>query len=205
MKFQEESSNIELNAIRAVVKCVEDQKLESVFSLDVLKKRANVLEKAKAEKKKNSGPAPLSSKSSGKRKHNSVGGRGSGPPLRPEKVAKAPYHPSYSRRTPAFDPAQTPRQPSPAARYSAAQYSYPGYDAYEVSNGNPPAPSPYAVQHSRYPAGISPPQLDTSATPASSGAAYNPAFLGEQMTYAAYDYGSTGHQAYQPTNPSYTQ
>ncbi len=55
--FQEESSTLELNSIRAIIKCVEDHKLESEFSLDSLRKRATHLEKAKAEWKKNSAAA----------------------------------------------------------------------------------------------------------------------------------------------------
>ncbi|OWM89916.1 hypothetical protein CDL15_Pgr012553 [Punica granatum] len=196
----EESSNIELNAIRAVVKCVEDQKLESVFTLDAMKKRANVLEKAKSERRKSSGSAPSSSKLSGKRGHSSGGGKGSGPPIRPAKVAKLSYHPSFARRTPAPVPAPPPRQPSPAARYSLARYGYPGHDAFEVNGGNPYTPTSYGVAHNRNAAGIS--QQQYSPIVGSPTGAYLPPLHGEQTSY---DYASAGQQAYHPTNPSYTQ
>ncbi|XP_050116947.1 FRIGIDA-like protein 4a isoform X2 [Malus sylvestris] len=50
----EESSTFELNSIKAIIKCVEDHKLESEFSLENLRKRAAHLEKARTERKKRS-------------------------------------------------------------------------------------------------------------------------------------------------------
>lgn len=55
--MQDESSTLELNSIKAIIKCVEDHKLESEFSLDSLRKRASLLEKTKAERKRGTSAA----------------------------------------------------------------------------------------------------------------------------------------------------
>ncbi|KAF8034379.1 hypothetical protein BT93_C0624 [Corymbia citriodora subsp. variegata] len=130
----EEASTIELSAIKAVVKCVEDQKLEPIFPIDSLKKRAAILEKAKAEKKKNSSSG---SKPSNKRAHGAGSGRGGGQPFsHPAKAAKYTNSgPSFSRRN------SVPlAHLSSAVRYSAP-YSYPGPGAYEVPSASAYAPA----------------------------------------------------------------
>lgn len=133
----EEASTIELSAIRAVVKCVEDQKLESVFPLDSLKKRAAILEKAKAERKKNSSSG---SKPSNKRALGPGGSRSGGQPsTHPAKAAKfANPSPSFNRRNPL-----PLAHLSSAVRYSTP-YSYPGQGAYEV-----PGVAAYAPPYGR--------------------------------------------------------
>src|SRR5262249_5817901 len=111
-------------------KCVEDNKLESKFSLDGLRKRAAELENTKADKKKN---AAAAAKPPSKRSHGASGGRGSGTPaFRPSKAAKRPntYTP-FSRRNPAL-----PAQHSPLARYSGP-YKYPSQNAYDGQVATP--------------------------------------------------------------------
>ncbi|GFZ13365.1 FRIGIDA-like protein [Actinidia rufa] len=49
---QNEVSERELTALKAVIKCVEDHKLEALYPLDPLQKRVLQLEKAKADKKR---------------------------------------------------------------------------------------------------------------------------------------------------------
>ncbi|KAM7274960.1 hypothetical protein ACFE04_016826 [Oxalis oulophora] len=120
----EESNTVELNSIRAVIKCVEDLKLESEFSLESLKKRATHLEKTKAESKKRS------SSSTSKPQNNKRGHHGSssgGPPSRPTKASKfSNSHSSFGRRNPAPPPVV-----SPATRYSGP-YTYPSQAVYEA-------------------------------------------------------------------------
>lgn len=135
--FQEEASTIELSAIKTIVKCVEDQKLESVFSLDNLKKRAAILEKAKAERKKNTSSG---GKPSNKRALGPGGSRQSS--SHPAKAPKfANPSPSFIRRNPL-----PLAHLSSAVRYSAP-YSYPGQGAFEVPSMTAYAPA-YGRSHS---------------------------------------------------------
>ncbi|KAK4604212.1 hypothetical protein RGQ29_012639 [Quercus rubra] len=195
MAATEESSTLELNSIRAIIKCVEDHKLESEFSLDSLRKRATHLEKAKAERKKSSAGA---SKPQNKRAYGSGGGRSSGPPsFRPSKAAKfSNAFPPFSRRNPA-----PPAQHSPAARYSGP-YNYPSQSMYDGPNTTPYASS-YGVPHSQSPAAL--PQQHYSLPVDNMGAAGYRATVsyGGQTSYGAYDYGNAAPPTYQPS--SYTQ
>lgn len=50
--FQNEVNERELTALKAVVKCIEEHKLEGRFSVDPLQKRIVQMEKVKAEKKR---------------------------------------------------------------------------------------------------------------------------------------------------------
>ena len=50
--FQNEVNERELTALKAVIKCIEDHKLEEEYPLDPLQKRVVQLEKAKADKKR---------------------------------------------------------------------------------------------------------------------------------------------------------
>lgn len=52
---QNEANTKELSAYRAVIKCIEEHKLESQFSPDPLQKRVAQLEKAKADRKRSAG------------------------------------------------------------------------------------------------------------------------------------------------------
>ncbi|XP_030530145.1 FRIGIDA-like protein 4a [Rhodamnia argentea] len=140
MVSAEEASTIELSAIKTVVKCVEDQKLESVFSLDSLKKRAAILEKAKAERKKNS---TCGSKPSNKRALGPSSSHGDGQSSsRPAKALKfANPSLSFGRRNPL-----PLAHLSSAVRYSTP-YSYPGQGAYEVPSMTAYTPA-YGRSHS---------------------------------------------------------
>lgn len=50
--FQNDVNDKELTALKAVIKCIEDHKLEEQYPLDPLQKRVLQLEKAKADKKR---------------------------------------------------------------------------------------------------------------------------------------------------------
>ncbi|KAJ9183973.1 hypothetical protein P3X46_007765 [Hevea brasiliensis] len=195
----EESNSVELNSIRAVIKCVEDHKLESDFPLDNLRKRASRLEKTKAERKKSSATAVA--KSHNKRGHGGSGGpsgRGNRPPaFRPSKAAKFSnaYSP-FGRRNPA-----PPPQHSPAARYSGP-YDYPSQGVYESHSAAPYAAT-YGASHSQSPAAI-PQQHYSLPVDNAGGAAFRASgSYGGQANYGAYDYGTGTPPTYQPS--SYTQ
>lgn len=193
LNFQEESNNLELNAIKAIIKCIEDHKLESEFSVDSLRKRATLLEKAKVEWKKSSS---ANSKLQNKRGRGPSSSRGSGPPsFRPAKAVKfSNSSHSLSRRNPA-----PPIQHIPAARYSGP-YSYPSQSVYEGPSTTHYA-STYGVPHTQSPAAI--PQQHYSLSGDNLGSAgFNASgsYAG-QTGYGAYEYSS----APVPTYQSYTQ
>ncbi|KAL6848055.1 hypothetical protein ACP4OV_022183 [Aristida adscensionis] len=52
----EEASNLECNAYRSIIRCVESCQLQSVFNIEIIKKKLAKLEKEKAERKKAVGP-----------------------------------------------------------------------------------------------------------------------------------------------------
>ena len=192
--MQEESNNAELNSIKAIIKCVEDHKLESEFSVDILRKRTTQLEKVRADRKKSSS---ATGKPRNKRGHIAGSSRSSGPPaFRPAKAPKiSNAYPPFSRRNPAPS-----AQHSPAARYSGP-YNYGGQNVFE----GPTAPyaSAYGVPHTQSPAAVtqqhySHPVDNMGATGYQTSGAY-----GGQTSYVAYDYGSAAPSAYQPS--SYTQ
>ncbi|KAK3160541.1 hypothetical protein QOZ80_1BG0060930 [Eleusine coracana subsp. coracana] len=58
----EETSNLESNAYRSVIKCVEACQLQSVFSIEAIKKKLVKLEKEKAERKKSGPPSRFPNK-----------------------------------------------------------------------------------------------------------------------------------------------
>ncbi|RLM94119.1 FRIGIDA-like protein 4a [Panicum miliaceum] len=60
----EEANNLEGNAYRSVIRCVESCQLQSVFSTEVIKKKLAKLEKEKAERKKPGGPNRFQNKRS---------------------------------------------------------------------------------------------------------------------------------------------
>ncbi|PAN32595.1 hypothetical protein PAHAL_5G498900 [Panicum hallii] len=60
----EEANNLDGNAYRSVIRCVESCQLQSVFSTEVIKKKLAKLEKEKAERKKPGGPNRFQNKRS---------------------------------------------------------------------------------------------------------------------------------------------
>ncbi|KAJ4846399.1 hypothetical protein Tsubulata_006022 [Turnera subulata] len=195
----EESSTAELNSVKAIIKCVEDLKLESEFSVDGLKKRASQLEKAKAGRKK--GSAGGSAKPQNKRGLGSSGGRGGGShAFRPPKAAKfSNTSSSFGRRNPA--PAA---QHSPAVRYSGGPpgpYNYPSQSVYEGPATAPYAPT-YAVPHTQSPSPIPQQHYSLPVDNVAASSFRASGSYGGQTNYGAYDYRS-GAPTYQPT--PYTQ
>ncbi|KAI3459390.1 hypothetical protein Pfo_016053 [Paulownia fortunei] len=148
----------EQSAIRAVLKCIEEYKLEAEFPPENLKKRLEQLEKAKIEKKKPASPAA-------KRTRASNGG-----PMPPAKAGRStnayvssfpspptyirsPSHTQYPAAVPAYPAvpavyghgsrsppyAYSPEAPPPAivGSYPVSPVNFPAYGGY--SNGMAPA------------------------------------------------------------------
>lgn len=202
MAASEDSSTVELNSIKAMIKCVEDHKLESEFSLEPLRKRATALEKAKADRKKNS--AAASSKSHNKRSYGGgsvSGGSGRGgvgsSSFRPAKAAKYSnaYPTSFSRRNP-----NPPPQHSPVTRYPGP-YNYPSPTVYDgptsASYG-----SSYGVAHAQSPVAIPQQHIYSLSGDNNIGATSVFRSYGGQTSYGGpYDYANVTPPSYQP--PSY--
>ncbi|KAL6330871.1 hypothetical protein AAG906_009299 [Vitis piasezkii] len=188
----EESGNVELNSIKTIIKCVEDHKLESEFSIDSLRKRATQLEKAKVERKKSSAGA---SKPPNKRAHGggsgSGSGRGSGPsafrPAKAPKFSNSTY-PSFGRRNPA-----PPPQHSPAGRYSGP-FSYPAQGVYDGPTP-PPYASTYGGPHPQTPT-IPQQHYSLSVDDMGAGGMRASGSYGGQTSYNAYDYAAAAPPTY---------
>ncbi|XP_017231643.1 FRIGIDA-like protein 4a isoform X2 [Daucus carota subsp. sativus] len=191
----DEANNSEMIATKAIIKCVEDHKLESQFPTDNLKKRITQLEKAKAEKKKS---ASSVSKPSNKRAHggSSKGGGGVGTSSRPPKAGRiSTTSPSFRQR----NPSQIHQTPG-ATRY-AAPYSYPNPSLYDVPGtpsyvsayGGPRIKSPVGLQHA-----YAAPDVGVAGIRAGTSYAGQGSY-GVQSNYAAYDYPPAS--AYPPTYP----
>ncbi|XP_021723673.1 FRIGIDA-like protein 4a [Chenopodium quinoa] len=211
----DEANTFEMNYIRSIIRCVEDHKLEAEFSVNSLKKRLSLLEKAKSDKKKSS--ASNSSKSSNKRPHSSGGpprSRGA-PPPRPAKMQKFPSpHPTYGQRE------AVSRSPalSPVSRY-LGHYSLSGQAAYDpgltastygASLPNQTAYDPALTATTyvqRYGASLAPTadQVAQQQYGVAGGSAPSPTVgprlvgsYGLQSAYGTYDYGATPTSTYQP-------
>ncbi|KAG6766114.1 hypothetical protein D5086_016781 [Populus alba] len=135
----------EQSALRAVIKCVEDYKLEAQFPPENLKKRLEQLEKAKTEKKR---PAAVPAN---KRTRASNGG-----PMPPAKagrltnayVSSFPAPPAFVR-SPSHTqyPTGVPAYPSPPAVYGSrsppSPYAYSPEAAAPIAGSYPVAPLNY--------------------------------------------------------------
>ncbi|KAJ4950310.1 hypothetical protein NE237_027142 [Protea cynaroides] len=188
----EEAGALELNSIKAIIKCVEDHNLESEFTLDSLRKRVTHLEKAKADRKKNTAAA-------GSRPHQNKrargGGSGGGPPsFRPAKTGRfSNSYSSFGRR------GGGPAHQNPAPRFSGP-YNYPSQHVYEG-----PAPTTYAspyggAPHAQSPAAM-PQQYSYPTEDLGAGATRATGSYAAQTTYNAYDYAAAAQPTYQPSYP----
>ncbi|XP_021741549.1 FRIGIDA-like protein 4a [Chenopodium quinoa] len=211
----DEANTFEMNYTRSIIRCVEDHKLEAEFSVNSLKKRLSLLEKAKSDKKKSS--ASNSSKPSNKRAHSSGGpprSRGA-PPPRPAKMQKFPSpHPTYGQR----DAVSRSPALSPVSRY-LGHYSLSGQTAYDpgltastygASLPNQTAYDPALTASTygqRYDASLAPTadQVAQQQYGVAGGSAPSPSvgprFVGSyglQSAYGTYDYGATPTSTYQP-------
>ncbi|XP_031501512.1 FRIGIDA-like protein 4a [Nymphaea colorata] len=160
----------EINALKAMIKCIEDHKLEAEFSPESLKKRVTQLEKAKADKKKFSGPPKVQNK----RSRVSGGGVGSAsfPPAKAGRHANA--YPSSTWR----DQSLPAHQPSAAYVSAYSGYDYP-YLPESTTGGSR---SPAAMSQRSYP--FMPEEVPTSRAAAAS------PYVSASASYSGYDYTS---------------
>ncbi|CAL5359082.1 hypothetical protein CsSME_00049180 [Camellia sinensis var. sinensis] len=206
MAAVEEANNLELNATKAIIKCVEDHKLESQFGIDSLRKRVTQLEKIKAEKKKS---ATSTSKPSNKRAHGGGGGGGSsrgggGPPShRPPKAGR------FSNASPSFRPRNPPPQPhhtAAAGRFSSPYNYAASHSVYEGGPGTAASYGPgYGGALTQSPAAALPQQYpfatqDIGATGARAGGSYGlqGPYAGQTNYGGTYDYSAAAGPAYPP-------
>lgn len=119
------SAKKELSAIRAVLKCIEEYKLESEFPPETLKKRLEQLEKTKSEKKK---PAAAAAPAA-KRTRVSNGG-GPMPPAKAGRSSNAyvssfpPTPPTFVRSPPSHTTQYPAYPPSPIYGHGSLSPSY---------------------------------------------------------------------------------
>ncbi|KAL2342514.1 hypothetical protein Fmac_003799 [Flemingia macrophylla] len=182
----DDSSTTELNSIKAIIKCVEDHKLESEFDLDNLRKRATHLEKSKAERKKNS--------SSGTKPQNKRGSRGSGSSSsRPAKSAKFnnAQSSSFSRRN--LAPSLQPRASS---RFSGP-FSYPSQTIFEGATANPYTAT-YGSSHAQSPAGITQQHYSIPVDNLGPSSYRSSGSYSGQASYGIYDYINGAPSTYPP-------
>ncbi|KAK9273072.1 hypothetical protein L1049_017879 [Liquidambar formosana] len=185
----DEANTLELNSIKAIIKCVEDHKLESQFTIDSLRKRVPLLEKAKADRKKS---AASTSRPSNKRGHGG-GGRGSGPPpFRPPKAAR------FSNASPSFGHRNPQSHQAPAARYSAP-FNYPNQSMYEGPTTASYGPG-YGGTHTQSPVAL-PQQYSFASQEVGANVGRASGSYGGQPNYGAYDYSAAAPPAYAPSYP----
>uniref|UniRef100_J3LTN2 FRIGIDA-like protein n=1 Tax=Oryza brachyantha TaxID=4533 RepID=J3LTN2_ORYBR len=139
----------EQSALRAVIKCVEDRKLEAEFPLEDLCERLEELEKAKTEKKKaaSSSSSGASSGPANKRIRASNGG-----PMPPAKAGRHTDYtgtPSSPATTTTTTAATFVRSPSHASYGTASPYSYDRPAAHPLYCGQNTLAmrEPYAYHH----------------------------------------------------------
>lgn len=145
---QNDANTQELTALRAVIRCVEDYKLEAQYPLDSLHKRVVQLDKSKSDKKRHvefgkSQPPPKKARANGGPFRNSSGGGGGGgrrgggggsrhaPPNFNERATSyTGFAESYPHAVPNTYTYQIPSQPASFGQQNGDQrlYYYPQQD-----------------------------------------------------------------------------
>ncbi|KAF3781989.1 FRIGIDA-like protein 4a [Nymphaea thermarum] len=175
----------ELNALKALIRCIEDHKLEAEFSPESLKKRVSQLEKAKLDKKKFTGPP----KSQNKRSRASGGSVGSAsfPPAKAGRHANA--YPSSMWRDRNIPAHHYPAAPFPPS-YSAYDYPY----LTETSSVGSRSPAAMSQSHYSYvPEDVATTRAAAAAAAvaaAAAAAAATPSYTSATANYSGYGYGS---------------
>ncbi|KAH9622355.1 hypothetical protein KSS87_011429 [Heliosperma pusillum] len=182
----DEANNTEMISIKAIIKCVEDHKIEEQFPIESLRKRLAVLEKDKADKK---GATVRYSKRTG-------GARPSGTPHSRPAKRSSPY-PTFARR----DHAPQSRL-NPASMYPSP-YTYPSQTTYDTGLAPSTYPPSYGGSHIPTSTPAPPTHVDQyyGVPGGGTGNAGNTSSYGSEVGYASYDYGATVAPAYHP--PAY--
>ncbi|KAL9224495.1 hypothetical protein vseg_000521 [Gypsophila vaccaria] len=218
----DKANSLESSSIRSIIKCVEEHKLEEQFSVDGLRKRLAVLEKAKNDRKK----GPTASHSKGPhtdrtriRDRDRTRQTSGPPPPRPAKLQKlsSPYT-AFAGRDQVL-----PAPLSPVSKYLGpstypSQTAYPSQTVYPSQNTYPSLTTyDTGVAASAYTPSYSGSQIPASAVPAATVQHYGVlgdsvatrsaearvgGSYGSQVGYASYDYDAAA-AAYHP--PSYPQ
>lgn len=187
----DEANVSERTALKLIIKCVEENKLEAEFPLQSVKRRLSVLERVKNEKKKavHTGSKP----SSNKRGHSS-----GPPPPHPAKIPRfsSPY-PPYGQRNPV-----SPAHPSLVSRYPGP-YTYRSYSGHDAGLTVSPYGSSYSVSCLPASTQASQPAYGNPSESVSAPGARVGGSYGGQLSYSSYDYGSSALDTYHPS--SYTQ
>jgi len=123
---QNEAIAKELSALRAVIKCIDEHKLESEYPVDSLQKRAAQLEKEKADKKRSLDAI----KTQSKRPRTNSGGGYMPPPAGIERSGG--YASSNAVDRSFYRPAD--RVPYPTAAVGHTAYNLPGQSSYDRSS-----------------------------------------------------------------------
>nr|GME04255.1 FRIGIDA-like protein 4A [Ipomoea batatas] len=131
----------ELSAVRSVLKCIEEYKLEAEFPPENLKKRLEELEKSKTEKKKT--PATTTATAAPANKRTRVNNGGPMPPAKAGRSSNA-YVSSFPS-APAFV-----RSP-PHTQYPVGVPAYPTSPAMYLHGGNRSPPYVYSPEAAPYP------------------------------------------------------
>lgn len=179
----DKANSMELEATKALIKCVEDHKLEPEFSLEGLKKRVTELEQAKAKRKMVTTPKNKPSK---KRGRGGGTGKGSDPSTsRPVKSGR------LSNASPSFRSRNPPQSRQvPPARYT-------GVSAYEEPSTISYGPA-YSETHTKISVAL-PPQFGYAFQEAgaySDTHTQSPAILAPQYGHALQEAGVSGVRSY---------
>lgn len=179
----DKANSIELEATKALIKCVEDHKLEPEFSLEGLKKRVTELEQAKAKRKMGTTPVNKPSKKRGR-------GGGTGKASDP-----STSRPVKSGRLSNASPSFRSRNPPQSHKVPPARYT--GVSVYEEPSTVSYAPA-YSGTHTKSSVAL-PPQYGYALQEAgaySDTHTQSPAILAPQYGYALQEAGVSGVRSY---------
>nr|GMD87117.1 FRIGIDA-like protein 4A [Ipomoea batatas] len=131
----------ELSAVRSVLKCIEEYKLEAEFPPENLKKRLEELEKSKTEKKKTAATTTVTAAPANKRTRVNNGG-----PMPPAKAGR-----SSNAYVSSFPSAPAFVRSPPHTQYPVGVPTYPTSPAMYLHGGNRSPPYVYSPEAAPYP------------------------------------------------------
>ncbi|KAL5712619.1 FRIGIDA-like protein 4a [Ranunculus cassubicifolius] len=139
----------EQSALKAVIKCIEEYKLEADFPSEGLRKRLEQLEKAKVDKKKPT-PKPTPAPAN---KRTRAGNNGPMPPAKAGRLTNA-YVSSFPTTSPTYvhsPQSQSQYSPQSQSQYSPQSQSQSQYSPQSQSQYSPQSQSQYSPQsHTQY-------------------------------------------------------
>ncbi|WVZ62082.1 hypothetical protein U9M48_011869 [Paspalum notatum var. saurae] len=192
----------EQSALRAVIKCVEDRKLEAEFPLEDLRKQLEELEKAKTEKKKAASSASSGGSSGPATKRIRASNGGPMPPAKagrltnnacvssfpaPATFARSPSHNSYATTSPSHTSYAT-ASPSHASYATAS----PSHASYATAPYPYDRPAGHALYCNRSPPAIREPYVYSAEEVASVNVGIAMPYTAPPMSYPA-PYGGYGN------------